>query len=202
MRLTRNELRRLGLKDAAVENVMRLYEADIAQRDAEAQDERSAWQEAAAQSEERKAEASQLREQLAQEQAKRETAEKQLASWQTQQAEKNRAERQKAAQAAVSAALTAMGVNDAALPLLLTAVRLKDAQLAEDGRLTNEEALLAPVRQAYPAFFAKPKRLGTDRVDPPLAREGALRAADLWHLSEETINRQWSAVQSALREQT
>lgn len=202
MRLTRNELRRLGLRDAAVENVMRLYEADIAQREAEAREERAAWQEAAAQSEERQAEANQLREQLASAQSARETAEKQLAMYEAQQAEKDKAERQKAAEAAVSAALKDMGVNHAALPLLLTAVRLEDAQLGEDGRLQNAEALLSPVREKYPAFFARDKRLGTDRVDPPLAREGALRAADLWNLSEETINRQWSAVQSALREQT
>lgn len=202
MRLTRNELRRLGLRDAAVENVMRLYEADIAQREVEAREERSAWQEAAAKTEESQAEANALREQLASAQSARETAEKQLARLEAQQAEKDRAERQKAIEAAVSAALKALGVSDAALPLLLTAVRLEDAQLGEDGRLQNEEALLSPVREKYPAFFAKSRRLGTERVDPPLAREGALRVADLWNLSEETINRQWSAVQSALQEQT
>ena len=102
-----------------------------------------------------------------------------------------------AKEAALRAALEEEGCNRYAVELILRQIELDKAVLS-DGSVVNAGDLIAPLKEKYAPFFAKPARIPTPAVEPPVSSEGALDIGDVSRMSVEEINRNWSAVRSAL----
>ncbi len=175
MSLTRKLLKELELDDNAIE---RIIAAHVDTVDALRQ-ERDA---ALAQSEAQQAETASAREELTAYRAA--TEQERHAS---------------ARRSALAEALANQGANPQALPLLLDAIALPED--AWDGdKLQNADAALQACRVKYPGLFAKKNPMPVTRVSPPLSGGGALTHADVKRMSASDINRNWSAVQKALRD--
>lgn len=191
MSLTRKLLRELELNDDTIE---RIISAHVDTVDALRQ-ERDAAQTRAEQAEAAQQERDELRtlcEARAQEAA---AAREELAAFRAQvEDEKHSAARR----TSLSDALTAQGANPQALPLLLDAIRLSEE--AWDGdQLADASAALQPWRAKYAALFAAKKPLPVTRVRPPVNSGGLLTPADVKRMSASDINRNWSAVRTALQ---
>lgn len=103
-----------------------------------------------------------------------------------------------ARRAALTEALAAQGANPQAIPLLLDAISLREEDWAGDA-LCDAAATLQPWRAKYSALFAAKSPLTITRVSPPVSGGGLLTHADVKRMSASDINRNWSAVRSALQ---
>ena len=175
MSLTRRLLKELELDDNTIE---RIITAHVSTVDALRQ-ERDA---ALAQSEEQLSQAASAREELA--------------AYRTQV---EQAQHAAARRSALSEALLARGANAAALPLLLDAIHLPEEAWHADA-LADADAALHPYRTQYAGLFAARQPLPITRISPPLNSGGTLTPADVKRMSANDINRNWSAVQKALKD--
>ena len=107
------------------------------------------------------------------------------------------AQRLSARREALAQALTAQGANPNALPLLLDAIALPE-EAWQDNKLADAAAL-QPWRAKYGALFTVKKPVPVTKVRPPLQGGGLLTHADVKRMSANDINRNWSAVRSALQ---
>lgn len=99
--------------------------------------------------------------------------------------------------AALRGALREAGVKrDDFVDLLTRAVDLETVVL-EGGRLQNAEALIGPLKASYGGCFAVAAVAGTEPVNPPSSGPAFTRE-QLGAMTEQDINRHWSAVQAAL----
>ena len=173
MSLTRKLLKELELNENAVE---RIIAAHVETVDALRQ-ERDA---ALAQSEAQQAEAASTREALS-----------------AYQAQVEQQQRSDARRSALASALTEYGANPQATPLLLDAITLPEESW--DGTtLLDTAAVMQGCREKYPGLFARKNPIPVTRVSPPLGGGGALTHADVKRMSVSDINRNWSAVKTAL----
>ena len=173
MSLTRKLLKELELNDEAVE---RIIAAHVETVDALRQ-ERDA---ALSQSEAQQAETASAREALIAYQA------------QTEQQQRSAARR-----AALAEALAEHGANSQATELLLDAITLPEESW--DGeKLLDAQAAMQCYRAKYPGLFARKNPIPVTRVSPPISGGGALTHADVKRMSAQDINRNWSAVKTAL----
>lgn len=109
------------------------------------------------------------------------------------------AERRDAArQTSLTQALTALGANPQALPLLLDAIHLQEENW-DGNSLRNAAAALSPYRAKYSALFSVKSPIPVTKVAPPINSGGIISHADVKRMSAADINRNWSAVQSALK---
>lgn len=107
------------------------------------------------------------------------------------------ARRLSARREALSQALTAQGANPNALPLLLDAIHLPE-EAWQDDKLTDASEALQPWRAKYGALFAMKNPIPVTKVRPPITAGGLLTHADVKRMSASDINRNWSAVKTAL----
>ncbi len=119
------------------------------------------------------------------------------AAFDAYRAQQETEQRRAAVLAAAEAALREAGANEAVIPLLLKAAQL-DGLTVENGALTDVNAFLAPLKNAYGAFFTAPAMIPTPTVQPPVSGAGALTRADVQQMSAEEINRRWDEVRAAL----
>ncbi len=99
---------------------------------------------------------------------------------------------------ALADALVCQGANPQALPLLLDAIVLPEDAWQGDV-LADVAASLQPWRAKYGALFAAKSPLPVTRVRPPVSSGGGLTPADVKRMSASDINRNWSAVRTALQ---
>ena len=193
MSLTRKQLKDLQLDEATIEEIIAAHVSTIDGLRAE----RDAALAAAAQIDELTRERDELRAQVEgltaslQEQSEARAA---FEEYLTQETEQRMRE---AKEAALRAALEEEGCNRCAVELILRQIDLDKAVLS-DGSIVNAEELIAPLKEKYAPFFTKPARIPTPTVEPPLSSEGALDISDVSRMTVEEINRNWSAVRSAL----
>ena len=100
---------------------------------------------------------------------------------------------QQARHANLRAALQSAWANPHALDLLLLALH-PDESAFDGDEITDQDALLTPLKAQYGAFFAQPTRLPTDVVSPPVTAAPPLTKEDVRRMSQEDINRNWSSV--------
>ena len=182
MSLTRKLLKELELTDAAIERVISAHTATV---DALKQEHKAALAEAES------ASAQQL------DAARRETvaAQEELEAHRAQvEAERHR----EARRTALSEALETRGANPAAIPLMLDAVTLPEEAWNGDV-LTDADAALQPIMAQYGALFARRTPMPVMKVQPPVLSGGGITRADVSRMSQEDINRNWSAVRTALQ---
>ena len=98
---------------------------------------------------------------------------------------------------ALSDALTALGANPQALPLLLDAITLPEDAWNGDA-LADASAALQPWHAKYSAFFAARETIPVTPIRPPVSSGGLLTPADVKRMSADDINRNWNAVKNAL----
>ena len=102
-----------------------------------------------------------------------------------------------ARRAALCSALEKMGANPNAIPLLVDSI-----QLPEDcwqGDALVDAAILNNLQGKYAGLFARRTALPVTYVQPPVDITGALTPMDVMRMSAEDINRNWSAVRTALQ---
>ena len=193
MSLTRKQLKDLQLDEATIEEIIAAHVSTIDGL----RNERDAALAATAQVEELTRERDELRARVdgltaaLQEQSEAQAA---FEEYLTQETEQRMRE---AKEAALRAALEEEGCNRYAVELILRQIDLDKAVLS-DGSVINAGDLIAPLKEKYAPFFAKPTRIPTPAVEPPVSSEGALDISDVSRMSVEEINRSWSAVRSAL----
>ncbi len=195
MAMTRKQLKELGLEADTVERLIAMHTETVEGLKAE----RDAWQEAAGQSEALKEERDRLLEQVTALESAKEQAQQERNQLAEAQAAREEALAREAQDKALEAALLEQGANPLAVPLLVKAVDRAGMQM-ENGALANAEEALAPVREQYAAFFAVPKALCTELLDPPLGASAPMTREDLQAMDAEEINRNWDAVKSALQQ--
>ncbi len=108
------------------------------------------------------------------------------------------AQRLSARREVLTHALTAQGANPNALPLLLDAITLPE-EAWQDNKLTDASAALQPWRAKYGALFTVKNPVPVTKVRPPVKGGGLLTHADVKRMSAGDINRNWSAVRTALQ---
>ena len=193
MSLTRKQLKDLQLDENTIEEIIAAHVATIEGL----RGERDAALAAAAQVEELTRERDELRAQVEnltaslEEQREAQTA---FEEYLTQESEQRMRE---AKESALRAALEEEGCNRYAVELILRQIELDKAVLS-GGSVVNAGDLIAPLKEKYAPFFARPTRIPTPAVEPPVSSEGALDIGDVSRMSVEEINRNWSAVRSAL----
>ena len=191
MSLTRKLLKELELSDAAIERVIAAHTTTVEALKQERDQARARIDEADLAQQE----LAQLRPQLEAAQQDSHIAQAQLVAYRAQvEAEKHRDARR----AALSEALKKQGANPSAIPLMLDAIPLPDDAWDGDTLLDAPSALL-PFQQKYGALFAKRTAIPVTKVQPPIAGAGALTHADVMRMSADDINRNWSAVRTALQ---
>lgn len=195
MAMTRKQLKELGLEADTVERLIAMHTETVEGLKAE----RDAWQEAAGQSEALKEERDRLMEQVTTLENAKEQAEQERNQLAEAHAAREEALAREAQDKALEAALLEQGANPLAVPLLVKAVDRAGMQM-ENGALVCAEEVLAPVREQYAAFFAAPKALCTELLDPPLGASVPMTREDLQAMDAEEINRNWDAVKSALQQ--
>lgn len=188
MALTRRLLKELQLSEETIGTIIAAHADSLAGL----KEERDAWREAAAPNEALKEERDRLSAQVGELTGWQAKAEALQAEQAAREAAARQAEEASARTEALTAALTARGANQAALPLLLMAAE-RDA-----GSTWEAEALAGQLAQSYPAMFASVQRIPTGRIDPPVGGASALTPRELDAMSLEEINDNWSAVKSAL----
>ena len=173
MSLTRKLLKELELNEEAVE---RIIAAHVETVDALRQERDAALSQSEAQ------------------QAETASARKALSAY---QAETELQQRTAARRAALAEALAEHGANPQATPLLLDAIHLPEESW--DGvKLLDAAVTMQNCQAKYPGLFARKNPIPVTRVSPPLSGGGALTHADVKRMSASDINRNWSAVRTAL----
>lgn len=189
MALTRKMLKDLQLEDSTIEAIIAAHAATIEGLTTERDELRSA----AAETEKLRSERDELRAQvdeLTAAQIDAENARQTLLAYQSEQELQLRT-------AAIRAALAESGCNETVIPLVANEINPTDICL-EDGHIVHAEELIAPLKEKYAALFAKPVRLPTPTVNPPIASGGAITREDLSRMTTEEINRNWNAVKGVL----
>ena len=98
---------------------------------------------------------------------------------------------------ALASALAEHGANPQATELLLDAITLPEESW--DGtNLLDAQSTMQCYQAKYPGLFARKNPIPVTRVSPPLSGGGALTHADVKRMSVSDINRNWSAVKTAL----
>ena len=113
------------------------------------------------------------------------------------QAATEQQQRSAARRAALAEALAEHGANPQATPLLLDAINLPEESW-DGAKLLDAAATMQSCRAKYPGLFASRSSIPITRVAPPLFGGGALTHADVKRMSASDINRNWSAVKTAL----
>lgn len=191
MSLTRKLLKELELNDAAIE---RIISAHVETVDALRQERDSALARAA-QIESTLEERDELRSQLDARTQEAFSAREELTAYRAQVEDERH---HQARRVALTQALTEQGANPQAIPLLLDAIALHEEDWAED-TLCDAAAALQPWRAKYSALFAAKSPMTITRVSPPVSSGGVLTHADVKRMSANDINRNWSAVKTALQ---
>ena len=191
MSLTRKLLKELELSDAAIERVITAHTTTVEALKQERDQARARISE----DENARQELADLRAQL--EEARQNTAalEMELAAYRAmveQETHRN------ARRAALTEALEEHGANPSAIPLMLDAIPLPDDAWDGDALIDQDETMLL-FQQKYAPLFAKRSPIPVTRVQPPVTGAGALTPADVMRMSADDINRNWSAVRSALQ---
>lgn len=193
MALTRKQLREMGLEDDIIESIIRAHGETV---DALKQ-ERDAARQTALKQESAARERDALAEEIARLNAEKQEPERIQAEFdayrQTVESEKTHAQ----ARQALRKALLDAGANDKAVDLLILGVP-QDSLVLQEGSLQNAEELVSSLRGTYDAFFARPVRAGTPVLNPPASQQPRLDREAISRMSPEEINRNWSAVSSAL----
>ena len=193
MSLTRKQLKDLQLDEAAIEEIFAAHVSTIEGLRAE----RDAALEAAARAEELALERDGLRARVEELTASLQAQGEAQAAFEEYLAQENAQRVREAKEAALRTALEDEGCNRYAVELILRQIDLDKAVLSGDS-VVNAGELIAPLREQYAPFFAKPARIPTPAVEPPVSPEGALDIGDVSRMTVEEINRNWSAVRSAL----
>ena len=191
MSLTRKLLKELELNETAIE---RIIAAHVDTVDALRQ-ERDAALTRATQIEASIEERDELRTRLDAQTQEAAAAKDELVAYRAQVESEQHAS---ARRTALADALTVHGANPQALPLLLDAISLPEEHWHGD-TLADAAASLQPWRAKYGALFAAKSPLPVTRVQPPINGGGTLTPADVKRMSASDINRNWSAVRSALQ---
>lgn len=173
MSLTRKLLKELELNEEAVE---RIIAAHVETVDALRQERDAALSQSEAQ------------------QAETASAREALIAYQAQVEQEQHASTRRSA---LAEALANQGANAQALPLLLDAITLPEESWNGDS-LQDAAATLQAYRVKYPGLFAQKNPIPVTRVSPPISGGGALTHADVKRMSAQDINRNWSAVKTAL----
>ena len=190
MSLTRKLLKELELNDAAIERVIAAHTTTVEALKQERDQARARIDECEAAQQE----LAELRPQLEEAQANSSIAQAQLVAYRTQvEVEKHHTARR----AALSEALEKHGANPSAIPLMLDAIPLP-ADAWDGDALVDPDATLLPFQQKYAPLFAKRTAIPVTKVQPPIAGAGSLTPADVMRMSADDINRNWSAVKTAL----
>ena len=191
MSLTRKLLKELELNDTAIERVIAAHTTTVEALKQERDQARARIDECEAAQQE----LAELRPQLEEAQANSNIAQAQLVAYRTQvEVEKHHTARR----AALSEALEKHGANPATIPLMLDAIPLP-ADAWDGDALVDPDATLLPFQQKYAPLFAKRTAIPVTKVQPPIAGAGSLTPADVMRMSADDINRNWSAVRSALQ---
>lgn len=117
-----------------------------------------------------------------------------LSAYRTQVAEERH---QASRRSALAQALTAQGANANALPLLLDAISLSEEDW--EGDTLRSAEVLQPYRAKYSALFSVKSPVPITKIAPPVNAGGTLSPADVKRMSATDINRNWSAVKTALQ---
>ena len=182
MSLTRKLLKELELTDAAIERVISAHTATV---DALKQERETALAEADASA----------RQAL---DAARQEAASTMAELTAYRAQVEADRHHKARRTALSEALEKQGANPQAIPLMLDAITLPE-EAWQDDTLVDARAALHPFQEKYGPLFARRTPLPVTKVLPPVPVSGALTPADVKRMSADDINRNWSAVRTALQ---
>lgn len=193
MSLTRKQLKELQLDDAVIEEIIAAHAATVEALKAE----RDAALSAASAAEEAAAQRDALAAQVAEMQAAQQSAAEVQAAFDAYRAQQDKARRDALVQEELREALRSAGCNPQAVELLLGCISPDDA-VVEDGRVTNAQSLIAPVAEAYAAFFAQPTCVPAPLIRPPVTHAGPLTREELSRMSADEINRNWSAVKGVL----
>lgn len=102
--------------------------------------------------------------------------------------------------ALLTAALVDAGANPAAAPLMASTADL-DAMEIADGQLSRLPETVDGLRAAWRGLFCEEAVSPLPAVDPYLAAPAVLTRQDVAAMSPEDVNRNWSAVSAALRDQ-
>lgn len=190
MSLTRKLLKDLELSDAAIECVIAAHTTTVEALKQERDLARARIDECEAAQEE----LAQLRPQV-------EEAQQALAALQEEydayRAQQEATLHRDARRAALTEALVKQGANPSAVPLMLDAIPLPDDAWDGDA-LIDPEAALLPFQEKYAPLFARRSPIPVTKVEPPVHASGSLTHADVMRMSADDINRNWSAVRSAL----
>ena len=181
MSLTRKLLKELELTDAAIERVIAAHTSTVETLKQERDNALAAAEESARQ---------------ALDVSHEETAAVQ-AEFDAYRAQVEAARLQEARRAALSEALEKHGANPAAIPLMLDAITLPEEAWQGDA-LINADAAIHGIQAQYGPLFARRTPMPVTKVEPPVTSGGALTHADVMRMSADDINRNWSAVRTAL----
>lgn len=113
------------------------------------------------------------------------------------QAATEQQQRSAARRAALASALAEHGANPQATELLLDAITLPEESW-DGAKLLDARAAMQRYQAQYPGLFARKNPIPVTRVSPPISGGGALTHADVKRMSASDINRNWSAVKTAL----
>ena len=191
MSLTRKLLKELELSDAAIERVIFAHTTTVEALKQERDQARARIDEAEA----AQTELAQLRTQLEAAQADSHIAQAQLIAYRAQvEGDKHHDARR----ATLTEALVKHGANPATIPLMLDAIPLPEDAWDGDA-LADPDATLLAFQQKYSPLFAKRTAIPVTKVQPPVTGAGSLTPADVMRMSADDINRNWSAVKTALQ---
>ena len=190
MSLTRKLLKELELTDSAIE---RIIAAHVETVDALRQ-ERDAALSAAADRDEIFREREELR---TQSEAHLSDLLRVQTEYTAYRAQVDEAQHRETRRAALADALARAGANADAIPLMVDALPLGRDDWNGD-TLADEGSVIARAQAQYAPLFARPQKLPTRRVAPPVDAGGALSHEDLKRMSATDINRNWTAVRQAL----
>ena len=182
MSLTRKLLKELELTDAAIERVISAHTATV---DALKQERETALAEADASA----------RQEL---DAVRQEAASTMAELTAYRAQVEADRYHEARRTALSEALEKQGANPQAIPLMLDAITLPEEAWQGD-TLVDPRAAVHPYQEKYGPLFARRTAIPVTKVLPPVHASGALTPADVKRMSADDINRNWSAVRTALQ---
>ena len=193
MALTRSLLRELNLEDSVIEQIIQAHSETVTALKAEidaARADASALTEVTA-------ERDMLLEQVALLSVQQADAQQLQAEFEAWKAREQQSVTDAEKQQLIRQALLDAGANEKAVALLAREID-PESLVIVGGALQNAEEIIAPVREKYAAFFAKPVRLPASVIQPPASLHGALTRQDVAAMSAEEINANWDAVRAVL----